>query len=160
MSDFRIGSGEDIHLLAKGRKLIIGGVEIPFEFGLLGHSDADVVYHALADSLLGSLALGDIGGYFPPDDPSCLGIASSLIVQKALSLVMEKGYRVGNVDISIFAEKPRLAIYISSMRKNIAVLLGIETAAVSVKAMTNEGCDAVGEGKAIRAVSTVLVTRE
>lgn len=158
--DLRIGQGEDIHCLAKGRKLFLGGIEIPHSLGLVGHSDADVVLHALSDSLLGALALGDIGRYFPPSDPSIEGIDSKLIVKKCLSLVKEKGYRVNNVDIMVFLEKPRLSPYIDSMRECIAKLLEIETSRVSVKCGTNEKMDAVGEEKAIRATSIVLLIKE
>lgn len=158
--DLRIGQGEDIHVLAENRKLILGGVTIPYSLGLLGHSDADVVLHALSDSLLGTLALGDIGKYFPPSDPSIEGIDSELIVKKCLALTKEKGYRVNNVDIMVFLEKPRLSNYIETMRKRIATLLEVETERVSVKCGTNEKMDAVGEGKAIRATSVVLLIKE
>lgn len=158
--DLRIGQGEDIHVLAKNRKLILGGVEIPYSLGLLGHSDADVVLHALSDSLLGALALGDIGKYFPPSDPSIEGIDSGLIVKKCLSLTKERGYRVNNVDIMVFLEKPRLSSYIEVMRERIATLLEVETERVSVKCGTNEKMDAVGEEKAIRATSVVLLIKE
>lgn len=158
--DLRIGQGEDIHVLAENRKLILGGVEIPYSLGLLGHSDADVVLHALSDSLLGALALGDIGKYFPPSDSSIEGIDSGLIVKKCLTLIKEKGYRVNNVDIMVFLEKPRLSSYIETMKERIATLLEVETERVSVKCGTNEKMDAVGEGKAIRATSIVLLIKE
>ena len=156
----RIGYGEDIHALTSGRKLILGGVHIPYEFGLDGHSDADVVYHALSDALLGSLALGDIGKYFPPTDESIAGISSSIIVSSCYKMLQEKGYRVVNVDISILAEKPHLAEYILQMRENIAHLLQTEIENVSVKAMTNEGFDAIGAKKAIKAVAVTLIDKE
>lgn len=156
----RIGYGEDIHALKSGRKLILGGVHIPYEFGLDGHSDADVVYHALSDALLGSLALGDIGKYFPPTDESIAGISSGIIVSSCYKMLQEKGYRVVNVDISILAEKPHLAEYILQMRENIAHLLQTEIENVSVKAMTNEGFDAIGEKKAIKAVAVTLIDKE
>lgn len=156
----RIGYGEDIHALTSGRKLILGGVHIPYEFGLDGHSDADVVYHALSDALLGSLALGDIGKYFPPTDESIAGISSSIIVSSCYKMLQEKGYRVVNVDISILAEKPHLAEYILQMRENVAHLLQTEIENVSVKAMTNEGFDAIGEKKAIKAVAVTLIDKE
>ncbi len=160
MNDFRIGYGEDIHKLVAGRKLILSGVEIPFSKGLLGHSDADVVFHAVSDALLGALALGDIGKLFPSTDPATEGIVSSLIVEKCLSLVAEEGYRVHNVDVSIAAEEPRLAPYIDAMRAALAKTLKTETENVSVKAMTNEGFDAVGKGLAIRAAAIVLLEKE
>ena len=156
----RIGYGEDIHALTSGRKLILAGVHIPYEFGLGGHSDADVVYHALSDALLGSLALGDIGKYFPPTDESIAGISSGIIVSSCYKMLQEKGYHVVNVDISILAEKPHLAEYILQMRENIAHLLQTEIENVSVKAMTNEGFDAIGEKKAIKAVAVTLIDKE
>lgn len=156
----RIGYGEDIHALKSGRKLILGGVHIPYEFGLDGHSDADVVYHALSDALLGSLALGDIGKYFPPTDESIAGISSSIIVSSCYKMLQEKGYHVVNVDISILAEKPHLAEHILQMRENIAHLLQTEIENVSVKAMTNEGFDAIGAKKAIKAVAVTLIDKE
>lgn len=156
----RIGYGEDIHALKSDRKLILGGVHIPYEFGLDGHSDADVVYHALSDALLSSLALGDIGKYFPPTDESIAGISSSIIVSSCYKMLQEKGYHVVNVDISILAEKPHLAEYILQMRENIAHLLQTEIENVSVKAMTNEGFDAIGAKKAIKAVAVTLIDKE
>ncbi|HBE98455.1 MAG TPA: 2-C-methyl-D-erythritol 2,4-cyclodiphosphate synthase [Firmicutes bacterium] len=156
----RIGYGEDIHALAKGRKLILGGVCIPYEFGLDGHSDADVVYHALSDALLGSLALGDIGKYFPPADESITGISSSVIVSSCYKMLREKGYHIVNLDISILAEKPHLAEYIPQMRENISHLLQTDIDNVSIKAMTNEGFDAIGEKKAIKAVAVTLIDKE
>lgn len=156
----RIGYGEDIHALKSDRKLILGGVHIPYEFGLDGHSDADVVYHALSDALLGSLALGDIGKYFPPTDESIAGISSDIIVSSCYKMLQEKGYHVVNVDISILAEKPHLAEYILQMRENVAHLLQTEIENVSVKAMTNEGFDAIGEKKAIKAVAVTLIDKE
>lgn len=156
----RIGYGEDIHALTSGRKLILAGVHIPYELGLDGHSDADVVYHALSDALLGSLALGDIGKYFPPTDESIAGISSSIIVSSCYKMLQEKGCHVVNVDISILAEKPHLAEYILQMRENIAHLLQTEIENVSVKAMTNEGFDAIGAKKAIKAVAVTLIDKE
>jgi 2-C-methyl-D-erythritol 2,4-cyclodiphosphate synthase len=157
---FRIGYGEDIHALVAGRPLFLGGVQIPFEKGLLGHSDADCALHALSDAILGACALGDIGKYFPPSDPSIAGIASHLIVEKCLGLAAEKGYFLSNIDLSISCEKPHLAPYIDSMRSALAAMCRLEKDRVSVKAMTNEGFDAVGEGKAIRAVAVVLMEQK
>ena len=157
---FRIGYGEDIHALVEDRKLILGGVHIPFEKGLLGHSDADVVYHALSDALLGTIAAGDIGQHFPTNDKRYDDIDSSIIVKKCFSLVKEQGYEINNVDISIGCEKPHLMKHLPKMKENIAKLLetGIEN--VSIKAMTNEGFDAVGEGKAIKAIALVMIRKE
>lgn len=157
---YRIGHGEDIHALVEGRKLILGGVTIPFEKGLLGHSDADVVYHALSDALLGAIAGGDIGQLFPTNDPRYDDLDSSTIVKKCFSLVKDKGYKIGNVDISVAAEKPHLMKYLDEMRRNIAELLETNIENVSLKAMTNEGFDAVGEGKAIRATAIALIEKE
>ncbi len=156
----RIGYGEDIHVLVPNRKLILGGVEIPYELGLDGHSDADVVYHALSDALLGSVALGDIGKYFPPSDDSISGIASNIIVSECFKKVKKMGYKIGNVDLSIIAEKPHLAKYIDLMRENVANLLETSIENVSVKAMTNEKLDAIGEGRAIKAIALVLIEKE
>lgn len=155
----RIGSGEDIHLLVPGRKLILGGVEIPYECGLLGHSDADALLHALSDALLGAIAAGDIGHLFPSSDPSIKGIDSKIILKECLRLVKEKGYRVINVDANVVTESPKLKPYILSMRESIASLLGLDADCVSVKAKTNEGCDAVGEKKAIRTNAVVLIQK-
>jgi 2-C-methyl-D-erythritol 2,4-cyclodiphosphate synthase len=160
MSDIRVGYGEDIHPLAEGRKLILAGVEIPFEKGLMGHSDADVAFHAAADAILGALALGDIGRYFPPDDKGIEGIDSRLIVRKAASLMEERGYKVANIDVTILAEAPKLSPYIGKMRESLASALGADISGVSVKAGTEEGFGAVGEGKAIRAVALAALTKE
>lgn len=157
---YRIGHGEDIHALVEGRKLILGGVNIPFEKGLLGHSDADVVYHALSDALLGAIAGGDIGQLFPTNDPLYDNLDSSIIVKECYRLVKAKGYKINNVDISIAAEKPHLMKYLGEMRENIAKLLEASIENVSLKAMTNEGFDAVGEGKAIRATAIALIEKE
>lgn len=159
MSKFRIGLGEDIHLLVKGRELILGGVHIPYELGLLGHSDADVVFHATADSLLGALSLGDIGHFFPTDDPRYDGADSALILAETYAKIKEKGYKVGNLDITISCEKPHLAKHLIKMRENLARILEISIDDVGIQAMTNEGMDAVGEGKAIRANAVVLLER-
>lgn len=157
---YRIGHGEDIHALVEGRKLILGGVTIPFEKGLLGHSDADVVYHALSDALLGAIAGGDIGQLFPTNDPLYDNLDSSIVVKECYRLVKAKGYKINNVDISIAAEKPHLMKYLDEMRENIAKLLETSIENVSLKAMTNEGFDAVGEGKAIRATAIALIEKE
>ena len=156
----RIGFGEDIHRLVEGRPLILAGVHLPYEKGLLGHSDADVVYHAVSDALLGSLALGDIGQHFPDNEERTEGMDSSEIVKYCYRLIKEKGYGLGNIDIAICCEKPKLAPHILDMRKNLAALLEADLEQVSVKAMTNEKLDAVGEGKAIRATAVVLIQKE
>ena len=155
----RIGLGEDIHRLDYGRKLVLGGVEIPYEKGLVGHSDADVVFHAVSDAMLGALALGDIGQYFKVDDPRWEGADSSLIVNEVMRMISEKGYHVVNVDITIAAEEPHLNKYLPKMRENLAKLLRISTQEVGMQAMTNEGMDAVGRKEAIRANAIVLLEK-
>lgn len=157
MQDLRIGYGEDIHRLVPDRKLVLSGVTIPFPLGLLGHSDADVVYHALSDAMLGALALGDIGKYFPTHDRKWENADSATIVEGVMTLINEQGFEVHNVDLSIACEKPMLSPYIGTMRANIASLLHVDVEQVSVKAMTNEGVDAVGEGKAIRCTCVCLL---
>jgi 2-C-methyl-D-erythritol 2,4-cyclodiphosphate synthase len=157
MSDYRIGYGEDIHRLAKGDHLTLGGVRIPFAKAAVAHSDGDVVFHAVADSLLGSLALGDIGDYFPPSDKSTEGIDSALIVKKAVDLIENRGFRVSNLDIMIILEEPHLAPYKEKMRSNISKLLHVDVDRVSIKAGTNEKLDSIGKGEAIKTVAIVLV---
>ena len=156
----RVGMGYDVHQLVSGRDLWIGGIRLEHEKGLLGHSDADVVYHALSDALLGAIAGGDIGQLFPTNDPLYDNIDSSIIVKECFRLVKSKRYKIANVDISIAAEKPHLMKYLDEMRKNIAELLETSIENVSLKAMTNEGFDAVGEGKAIRATAIALIEKE
>ncbi len=160
MSNLRIGYGEDIHRLVPNRKLILGGVEIPFDQGLLGHSDADCLLHAIADALLGACALGDIGDHFPVDDPQWENADSKIILSESYSLVKKKGYQITNLDASVLAEKPRLSPYRLAMRESIAQALGLELDQVSVKLMTNEGLDAIGEGKAIRSTCICLLERK
>jgi len=157
---YRIGYGEDIHRLIAGRKLILGGVEIPFEKGLLGHSDADIVIHALMDALLGALSLGDIGTHFPDADKQYKNVDSMELLNKVNRLIEENGYAVKNIDISIALEKPRLSPYLSKMVANLARSLRIMDRNVSIKAMTNEGLDAVGRGEAARAVAVVMLQRK
>lgn len=157
---YRIGYGEDIHHLVAGRKLILGGVEIPFEKGLLGHSDADIVIHALMDALLGALSLGDIGTHFPDTDKQYKNVDSMELLNKVNRLIEENGYAVKNIDISIALEKPRLSPYLSKMVANLARSLRIMDRNVSIKAMTNEGLDAVGRGEAARAVAVVMLQRK
>jgi 2-C-methyl-D-erythritol 2,4-cyclodiphosphate synthase len=160
MPDYRIGYGEDIHRLVPNRKLVLCGAKIPFDLGLEGHSDADAAYHAVSDALLGALGLGDIGKYFPPDDPAITGIDSLLIVKKCLGLVKERGYAVNNVDVSILAQEPKLAPYIDEMKVNLALALEVKENRASVKAMTNEGLDSVGEGRAIKAIAVLILVGE
>lgn len=142
---FRIGHGYDVHRLSENRKLILGGVDIPYEKGLLGHSDADVLIHAVMDSLLGALALGDIGKHFPDTDPKYSGADSIILLKHVYSLINEKGYCIGNIDAVILAQKPKLAPYIDNMRKNIAEALNCDISRVSVKATTEERLGFTGE---------------
>lgn len=155
----RIGQGEDIHRLVEGRDLILGGVKIPYEKGLLGHSDADVVYHAVSDSLLGALALGDIGHYFKVDDPRWDNADSALIVSETMKMIEERGYHVVNIDITIAAEEPHLGKHLPKMKENLAKLLSISVSDVGIQAMTNEGLDAIGRKEAIRANAIVLLEK-
>ncbi len=153
--NFRIGHGYDVHRLVEGRKCIIGGVEIPSKLGLLGHSDADVLTHALADSILGALALSDIGFYFPPSDPNCEGIDSQEILKKAVAEADRLGYKVANVDCSIIAETPKILPHVAAMKKVLAKSLGVSENDVGVKATTNEkmGWEGEKQGIGVHAVS-------
>ena len=154
----RIGHGYDVHRLVEGRKLILGGVEIPHDKGLLGHSDADVLIHAVMDAFLGALALGDIGKHFPDNDMSFKDIDSMLLFERVVALISEKGYRLSNLDATISAEKPKLAKYIPLMRENIAKVCGVEVDCVSVKATTEEGLGLKGEG--IGATAVCILVKE
>lgn len=157
--DYRVGLSKDIHELVSGRKLIIAGVVIPFEKGELAHSDGDVLYHALAESILGALALGDLGKHFPDTSNETLNMDSGLIVKNVVKMMKEKGYSVNNVDIFVSLEKPKLKDYITLMRENVARLLEIELDQVSIKAGTNEGCGEVGKGEAIEATSIIMLKK-
>ena len=154
----RIGQGFDIHTLAEGRKLIIGGVTIPYERGLLGHSDADVLLHAICDALIGAAALGDIGQHFPDTDPRYAGIDSRKLLREVVQLLRQRGYRVRNIDATVIAQAPKLAPYIIAMRENIAADLGIALDEVNVKAKTAERLGAVGRGEGIVAQAVVLIS--
>ena len=154
---FKIGQGYDLHKLVSNRKLILGGVEIPFEKGLLGHSDADVLVHAIMDALLGALALGDIGKHFPDNDNTYKDIDSMLLLKKVFALISEKGYKIGNIDSIIIAQAPKLLSFIPSMQKNIAEILQLEENCVSVKATTKEKMDSIGNGEAIAALASVIL---
>ena len=156
-NSMRIGFASDIHRLVERRKLILAGVVVPFELGELAHSDGDVVYHALAESILGALALGDLGTHFPDSDDKYKDIDSSILVKEVVSLMKKEGYVIGNIDISITLEKPKLKNYISEMRNNIARLLETDVKNVSVKAGTNEKLDEIGKGLAVKAESIVLL---
>ena len=155
----RIGHGYDVHRLAENRKLILGGVEIPYEEGLLGHSDADVLVHSLMDGMLGALALGDIGKIFPDTDPSYKGADSLMLVEQVNALIKDKNYQVSDLDCTIIAQKPKLAPYIEAMRENIARRLDIELSRVSIKATTEEGLGFTGEGLGIASHAVVLLEK-
>lgn len=147
----RVGIGYDIHRLKAGRQLWLGGVQIPFELGLEGHSDADVILHALMDALLGAAALGDIGQHFPPSDPAFKDVSSALLLRRVVEMLDTRGYRVGNVDVSVVAELPKLSPYVDDMRAKLANLLLVSKEDVSVKATTNEGLGPEGRGEGISA---------
>lgn len=153
----RIGHGYDAHRLTEGRKLILGGVEIPFEKGLLGHSDADVLLHALADALLGAAALGDIGHLFPDSDPATEGIDSRVILRAAVKAVREAGFGIENCDVTVIAQRPKLAPYLDEMRRNIADDLQVDISRVSVKATTEERMGFTGEGEGMSCHAVALL---
>ncbi len=153
----RIGNGYDVHKLVKDRKLIIGGVEIPYEYGLLGHSDADVLLHAISDALLGAAALGDIGKLFPDNDDKFKGIDSRVLLRRVVELLSKNGYKISNIDATVIAQRPKMAPYIDEMRENIADDCGININCVSVKATTEEGLGFTGEGKGISASAVCLI---
>lgn len=157
--NMRIGHGYDVHKLVEGRNLIIGGVNIPHHLGLLGHSDADVLLHAISDSLLGALALGDIGKHFPDTDEAYKGADSLVLLACVYELVKAKGYEIGNIDATILAQAPKLAPYIPQMRLNIARALETELDRVSIKATTEEKLGFTGEEKGIAAHAVCLVTK-
>ena len=153
----RIGHGYDVHRLVSGRKLIIGGESIPFELGLSGHSDADVLLHAICDALLGAAALGDIGKHFPDSDPRFEGIDSRILLRKTSELLGKKGYLIVNIDATVIAQRPKLAGFTEKMRANIAVDCGIETDAVNIKATTEEGLGFTGKAEGIAAHAVCLI---
>ena len=157
--EYRIGASKDIHRLGLNRKLMLGGVHVPYSLGEIAHSDGDVVYHALAESILGALALGDLGKHFPDNDPSTENMNSALIVRHVVKLMKEEGYMVNNVDIFISLEAPKLKDYIPQMKYNISFELDIPYDSVSVKAGTNEKMGEVGENKAVEASCTILLRR-
>ncbi|MCI5690756.1 MAG: 2-C-methyl-D-erythritol 2,4-cyclodiphosphate synthase [Clostridiales bacterium] len=154
----RIGHGYDVHRLVAGRKLILGGVEIPHHLGLLGHSDADVVTHALMDALLGAAALGDIGQHFPDTDPAYEGASSLLLLGRVMELVARAGWRVENADLTILAQRPKLKDHLPQMRQNLARAMGVPVTALNVKATTEEGLGFTGREEGIAAHGVVLLT--
>lgn len=155
----RIGQGFDVHALAAGRKLIIGGVTIPYERGLLGHSDADVLLHAICDALIGAAALGDIGKHFPDTDPRYAGVDSRALLREVTQLLRARGYHVVNIDSTVIAQAPKLSPYIAAMRENIAADVGVDLDAVNVKAKTAERLGAIGRGEGIAAEAVVLIEK-
>ena len=159
MTDIRMGHGYDVHRLVSGRRLILGGVDIPHETGLLGHSDADVLVHAVMDALLGALALGDIGHLFPDTDPQWKGADSLLLAREVAKRVREKGWEIGNVDATVLAQAPKLAPHIAKMRENVSAALGIPVDRVSVKATTEEGLGFTGVKQGIAAHAVCLLVR-
>lgn len=156
----RIGHGFDVHQLAEGRKLILGGVEIPYELGLLGHSDADVLTHALMDAMLGACALGDIGHLFPDNDDAYLGADSMKLLGEVTRVTADAGYRLVNCDVTVICQKPKLAGYIDAMRQRLADVMGVDKNAVSVKATTTEKLGFTGRGEGIAAEAVCLMTSE
>ena len=155
----RIGMGYDVHRLTEDRKLVLGGVEIPYEKGLLGHSDADVLLHAVMDALLGAAALGDIGKHFPDTDPAYKGISSILLLKHVGGLLRSNGWKIGNIDATVIAQRPKLAPYISNMCENIAEALDIDIDQINVKATTEEGLGFTGEGLGIASNAICIVEK-
>ncbi len=155
----RVGIGYDIHRLVEGRRLLLGGVDIPHEKGLLGHSDADVLLHAVSDAILGALSHGDIGVYFPPDDEKYKDMQSSIILKKALSLAAQEGFHLVNIDCVIIAQKPVLSKYYKQIIDSLSGITGLLPSFISVKAKTNEGLDAIGRGEAIAAYAVVMMNK-
>ena len=153
----RIGHGYDVHRLVEGRKCIIGGVEIPYERGLLGHSDADVLLHAVMDAVLGAMAAGDIGGLFPDKDPAYKGADSLVLTRRVAEVMAERGYRLGNLDATVIAQAPKMAPHILAMRQNIASAFGVDVDRVSIKATTEEGLGFTGSGEGIAAHAVCLL---
>ncbi len=158
--NIRIGNGYDIHQLVADRSLILGGVNIPHRLGLLGHSDADVLTHAIMDALLGALGLGDIGHYFPPNDPQWKGANSIMLLEQVLSIIQSQGWRIGNIDSTIVAEQPKLKPHLKSMRSSLAKTMALDLEQVSIKATTNEKLGPVGREEGICAYAVVLLFRD
>lgn len=157
--EIRIGNGYDMHRLAEGRALILGGVKIPHTLGLLGHSDADALTHAIMDAMLGALSLGDIGHYFPPSDPKWQGADSLMLLQQVHQIISSQGWQISNIDSTVVAEKPKLKPYLKPMRDRLSETLQIDSDRVSVKATTNEKLDAVGAEEGICAYAVVLLIK-
>ena len=156
---FRVGTGSDVHRLARGRKLVLGGLRIPFEKGPLGHSDGDALSHAICDALLGAAALGDIGRHFPDTSPRYRNVSSLRFLKEVRQLLARKGWAIENVDAIVELERPKLSPYVARMQKRIAASLGLKPAGVSVKAKSGEGMGDVGQGEAIRAQAVALIRK-
>ena len=152
-----VGIGYDAHRLIEGRRLVLGGVEIPFENGLLGWSDADVVVHAIIDALLGAAALGDIGTCFPSDDPNCKDISSLILLQRTEKLLGDQGWQITNIDVTIIAQKPKLTPFIDKMREQISRIISIEESKIGIKAKTTDGLGFAGRGEGIAACAVALI---
>ncbi len=159
MTNLRIGMGYDAHRLVPGRPLILGGVEIPHSLGLAGHSDADVLIHAIGDALLGAVAAGDLGRHFPDTDPAYKGISSLVLLAKIVALVHDRGYQIGNVDATVVAQAPKLAPHIAKMISCLAPVLQIPAAALNIKATTTEGMGFTGQGEGIASYAVVLIDK-
>ena len=155
----RVGIGYDVHRLVSGRKLVLGGIEIPFEKGLLGHSDADALVHAMCDAILGACGLGDIGRHFPDSDPEYKDIYSIILLSRIFQLMKGNGYKIVNIDATVFAEKPKLAPYIPDMEKKIAQTVEIDKGCVNIKATTTEGLGMIGKGEGIGAMCVALLEK-
>jgi len=160
VTELRVGSGFDAHRLVRGRRLLLGGVEIPFDHGLEGHSDGDCLLHAVCDALLGAAAAGDLGGYFPSSDPRWKGASSAVFLKEVARVVSEKGYALENLDVTVIAERPALAPHIQDIREGLGRALGIGVERVSVKAKTADGLGALGRGEGISAQAVVLLARK
>ena len=155
----RIGTGYDVHQLVAGRQLVLGGIVIPFEKGLLGHSDADVVVHAICDALLGAAALGDIGLHYPDTDPKLKGISSLKLLTATIKMIYDKGYSIANIDTTVFAQAPKIGPYRSKMKAKLAQTMKIDPDRINIKATTTEGLGTIGSGEGIGAMSVVLLVK-
>jgi len=156
----RVGQGFDVHAFAENRKLMLGGVEVPYHLGLAGHSDADVLIHAICDALLGAACLGDIGHHFPETDPALEGVDSTILLAKVNESIQELGFNIGNIDATVIAQKPKLATYIEPMRVRLADVLGIDVTAINIKATTTEKLGFTGRGEGIAAQVVVLLDKQ
>ncbi len=159
MSNMRVGIGFDVHPLTAGRKLVLGGVDVPFDKGLAGHSDGDALTHAVLDALLGAVALGDIGTHFPSSDPRYRDVRSLLLLERVAGMLRDKGWRIENVDATIIAEQPRLSPFVEAMRQSLGAALGLPGDRVSVKAKTTDGLGYTGRGEGVAAYAVALVER-